>query len=82
MEKFINFVQLKLLNKIAGVILGMIKILSFLVIIIFIIRSWDSQSIMIEKTTKNSSVVYPVFNNIGDLVLPKINHSNIIGSNS
>ena len=52
-EKFINFVQLKLLNKIAGVVLGMIKILSFLVIIIFILESWDTQSFIIKKTTKN-----------------------------
>ena len=77
-EKFINFVQLKLLNKIAGVVLGMIKILSFLVIIIFILESWDTQSFILEKTTKNSSMVYPVLKNIGDLVLPSINHSNIL----
>ena len=77
-EKFINFVQLKLLNKIAGVVLGMFKILSFLVIIIFIIESWDSQSLIINKTTKNSSLVYPILKNIGDLVLPSINRSNIL----
>ena len=77
-EKFINFVQLKLLNKIAGVVLGMIKILSFLVIIIFILESWDTQSFILEKTTKNSSMVYPILENIGDLILPTINHSNIL----
>ena len=77
-EKFINFVQLKLLNKIAGVVLGMFKILSFLVIIIFIIESWDSQSLIINKTTKNSSLVYPILKNIGDLVLPTLNRSNIL----
>jgi len=77
-EKFINFVQLKLLNKLAGVILGMMKILSFLVIIIFILESWDTQSFILKKSTKNSSVVYPVLKNIGDLVLPELNHSNIL----
>ena len=77
-EKFINFVQLKLLNKITGVVLGMIKILSFLIIIIFMLESWDTQSFLLKKTTKNSSVVYTVFKNIGDLVLPKVNHSNIL----
>ena len=56
----------------------MIKILSFLVIIIFILESWDTQSFIIKKTTKNSSMVYPIFKNIGDLVLPTINHSNIL----
>ena len=77
-EKFINLCQLKLLNKIAGVVLGMFKILSFLVIIIFIIESWDSQSLIINKTTKNSSLVYPILKNIGDLVLPTLNRSNIL----
>ena len=67
-----------MLNKIAGVILGMIKIISFLVIIIFMLESWDTQSLLLKKTTKNSSLVYTVFKNIGDLVLPKINHSNIL----
>ena len=38
-EKFINFIQLKLLNKIAGVALGIVKILSFLIVIVFIIES-------------------------------------------
>jgi uncharacterized membrane protein required for colicin V production len=51
-EKFINFIQLKLLNKIAGVVLGVVKILSFLVVIVFIIESWDRQSFIIKRDTK------------------------------
>ena len=45
----------------------MIKILSFM-IITFILESWDTQSFIIKKTTKNSSMVYPILKNIGDFV--------------
>ena len=57
-EKFINFVQLKFLNKITGVVLGIIKILSFLIIIIFMLESWDTQSFLLKKTTKFISGLY------------------------
>jgi membrane protein required for colicin V production len=48
-EKFIKFIQLKLLNKIAGIVLGVVKILSFLVVIVFMIESWDIRSFIIKK---------------------------------
>ena len=60
-EKFINFIQLKLLNKIAGVALGIVKILSFLIVIVFIIESWDVNSLIIKRDTKEASIAYPIF---------------------
>lgn len=77
-EKFINLVQLKFLNKIAGLVLGILKILSFLVVIVFMIESWDSHSFVIKKKTKNTSIIYPIFKNIGDLILPKLKDQNVL----
>ena len=78
MEKFANFIQLKLINKLVGLILGVLKISSFLVIAVSIIQTWDSQSIMIDQSTKENSLFYPVFNNIGNSILPNLNHNNLL----
>jgi uncharacterized membrane protein required for colicin V production len=79
-EKFINFIQLKLLNKIAGVVLGIVKILSFLVVIVFIIESWDVNSFIIKRDTKEASIAYPIFKSIGNMVLPTLKDENILDS--
>ena len=78
MEKFANFIQLKLINKLVGLILGVLKISSFLVIAVSIIQTWDSQSIMIDQSTKENSLFFPVFNNIGNSILPNLNHDNLL----
>ena len=77
-ERFVNFIQLKLINKIAGLILGVLKISSFLVIAVSIIQTWDSQSIMIDQSTKENSLFFPVLNNIGNSILPILNHNNLL----
>ena len=79
-EKFINFIQLKLLNKIAGVALGIVKILSFLIVIVFIIESWDVNSFIIKRDTKETSIAYPIFKSIGNMVLPTLKDENILDS--
>ena len=76
-EKFANFIQLKLINKLVGLILGVLKISSFLVIAVSIIQTWDSQSIMIDQSTKENSLFFTVFNNIGNSILPNLNHNNL-----
>lgn len=78
MEKFANFIQLKLINKLVGLILGVLKISSFLVIAVSIFQTWDSQSIMIDQSTKENSLFFPVFNNIGNSILPNLNHNNLL----
>ena len=78
MEKFANFIQLKLINKLVGLILGVLKISSFLVIAVSIFQTWYSQSIMIDQSTKENSLFFPVFNNIGNSILPNLNHNNLL----
>ena len=77
-EKFIKFIQLKLLNKIAGIVLGVVKILSFLVVIVFMVERWDIRSFIIKKETKEASIVYPIFKNIGNIILPTLKNKNIL----
>ena len=78
LEKLVNLIQLKFLNKIGGVILGIIKVLAFLIIGTFIIESWDTENIIIKKPVKESSVLYPILNQSATLILPNIKSQNLI----
>ncbi len=78
LEKLVNIIQLKFLNKIGGVILGIIKVLAFLIIGTFIIESWDTENIIIKKPVKESSVLYPILNQSATLILPNIKSQNLI----
>jgi hypothetical protein len=42
------------------------------------IESWDSHSFLIKKKIKTTSIIYPIFKNIGDLILPKLKDQNIL----
>ena len=78
LEKLVNLIQLKFLNKIGGVILGIVKVLLFLTIGTFIIESWDTENIIIKKSVKESSVLYPILDQSAALILPNIKSQNLI----
>ena len=78
LEKLVNLIQLKFLNKIGGLILGIVKVLLFLIIGTFIIESWDTENIIIKKPVKESSVLYPILNQSAILILPNIKSQNLI----
>ena len=78
LEKMINFIQLKFINKIGGVVLGITKVFSFLIVIVFIIESWDTGNLIIKKSVKDSSIIYPILNESSHFILPKIENQAII----
>ena len=57
---------------------SVVKVFAFLVIAVFIIESWDTENLLIKKSVKDSSVIYPVLNNSSKLILPTIKSHNII----
>ena len=77
-EKVINFIQLKFLNKIGGVILGSFKVISLLLVFVFVLESWDFHSVVLKKSVKDESIIYPILYNSSKLILPKIESSEII----
>ena len=78
LEKFANFIQLKWINKLGGLVLGIIKISTFLVIAVSILKTWDSHTVIIDKSTKNNSIIFPILNNVGNAILPNLNHNNLL----
>ena len=81
LEKLVNLIQLKFLNKIGGIILGVLKVLMFLIIIVFVLEGWDSHGIIIKKSVKENSTVYPILNSASKFILPKIKSQNIVDLN-
>ena len=77
-EKLINFIQLKFVNKIGGVIFGVIKVLAFLLVIVFTIESWDTGNLIIKKSVKERSLIYPLLKESSTVILPTLKTKNFL----
>ena len=51
-----------------------------MVVVVFMIESWDINSFIIKRDTKEASIAYPIFKNIGNMVLPTLKDKNILDS--
>ncbi len=81
LEKLVNLIQLKFVNKIGGIVLGILKVLMLLIIVVFVLESWDSKDIIIKKSVKENSLVYPILNNSSKFILPRLKSQNLIDLN-
>lgn len=77
-EKIVNFVQLKMVNKIGGVLLGITKVLAFLMVAVFILEQWDKENFLIPQETKQSSVLFPILHETSVVLLPEIQNQQIV----
>jgi membrane protein required for colicin V production len=78
LEKLVNLIQLKFLNKIGGIVLGITKVFAFLVIAIFTLESWDTQNLVINKSVKQTSLIYPILSKSSKIIVPNIKAQTII----
>ncbi len=61
-EGFANIVMLSLLNKLGGAFIGIIKAVIALGVIVYMISSYDKEEFLINKETKQKSLLYsPIF---------------------
>ena len=74
LEKVINFIQLKMLNKLGGVIVGVAKILLFMLIFVFILENRPTIGKLINSEQKSQSLVYPKLVYASDLILPELQY--------
>ncbi len=77
LEKVINLVQLKLVNKLAGVLFGMGKVALIISILIMIVNSYDQNNMFIPEKLKNNSLLYEPFGQIPLKIIPAIEESEI-----
>jgi len=77
-EKMLAFIQLKQLNKIGGIIFGVLKVLLFLLAGIYFFEKWDTNNSIIKGETKNESVLYPLLVETSSIILPELNNKEIL----
>ena len=76
-EKIINMVALKMINKLLGAMFALLKISIALGVLITIIESYDRKLNFIPKETKDSSILYKPLLEISNKVLPEIEKNNL-----
>ena len=81
LEKIIDFVQLKIVNKLGGILVGGAKILLFMVILCFILENWDKYGNVISQEQKSSSLLYSKLAKTSEFILPELQQkTNIVVS--
>ena len=77
-EKMLAFIQLKQLNKIGGIVFGVIKVLLFLLAGIYFFEKWDTKNSIINGEIKKESVLYPLLVKTSSIILPELNNNEIL----
>jgi len=81
LEKLVNLVQMKFLNKLAGVFFGIGKVALVISVLVMIINSYDKNNNMIPKQTKDSSLLYHSVEQISLNMIPPIEQSKVYSEN-
>lgn len=76
-EKVVHMVALKFINKLAGAVFGMLKVLLILSVLITIIESYDQKLGFIPKETKENSLFYAPLLDFSNKLLPEIEKNNL-----
>lgn len=76
-EKIINLVALKLVNKLLGAFFAIIKIGLALAVLITIIESYDKKLKFVPEDLKSESLLYGPLLNAANTILPEIEKNNL-----
>ncbi len=76
-EKIINLVALKLVNKLLGAFFGVLKMALILGVLITIVESYDSKIGFLPKDVKKESMLYNPLLNSANQILPEIEKNNL-----
>ena len=77
-EKMLAFIQLKQLNKIGGIVFGVLKIFLFLLAGIYFFEKWDTKNSIISSEIKKESVMYPLLVKTSSIILPELSNNEIL----
>lgn len=82
LEKAVNLVQLKLVNKITGAFFGVAKIALIISVILVIINSYDQKVNIVPQDLKENSLLYQPLTDISLQVIPALEESNLFLNDS
>ena len=78
LEKVINLVALKLINKISGSVFGVLKAAFIVSLIVVFVESIDQKLELIPKETKDSSLLYSNIGAIAPAIIPAMKDLDVL----
>lgn len=72
LEKVVNLVALKFVNKIAGVVFGLVKMGLIVSVVLLIVSSLDQKLKFIPSDTKENSLLYKPFTSMSGYLVPAL----------
>jgi membrane protein required for colicin V production len=76
-EKIVNLVALKLINKLLGAFFGIVKMALILGVLITIVESYDNKLGFLPQDIKEESMLYNPLLNTANQILPEIEKNNL-----
>ena len=77
LEKAINLIQLKLVNKVTGAVFGVAKIVLVISVLLVIVNSFDQKSNIVPKDLIENSLLYRPLSDISLKVIPALKNNQL-----
>ena len=81
LEKLVNLVQMKLLNKLAGIVFGVGKVALIISVLVLIINSYDKNNKFIPQKAKDESLLLQPLEQFSLKMIPAIQESKVYSKN-
>jgi membrane protein required for colicin V production len=82
LEKAVNLVQLKLVNKLTGAVFGVAKIMLIISVLLVIVNSFDQKRNIVPKDLKENSLLYQPLSDVSLKVIPALNNSGLFNDSA
>ncbi|MDG2227946.1 MAG: CvpA family protein [Flavobacteriales bacterium] len=82
LEKAVNLVQLKLVNKATGAVFGVARIVLVISVLLVIVNSFDEKANIVPKDLKENSLLYQPLSDVSLKVIPALQNSGLFGDST
>jgi len=82
LEKVINLVQLKIINKLAGVVFGISKVALIISVLFLIFNKFDNNLKILPPEIKESSLLYQPVTDMSLMIIPTLENSKLFENDS
>jgi membrane protein required for colicin V production len=82
LEKAVNLVQLKLVNKATGAVFGVAKIVLVISVLLVIVNSFDQKANIVPKDLRENSLLYQPLSDVSLKVIPALENSGLFSDSA
>lgn len=75
LEKIVNMVAMKLVNKLAGALFGLLRTALIMSVLLTIINAFDAQASIVPKDLKKDSMLYAPLSMLAGKIVPAVKNS-------